>query len=75
MYHDIIPATEHLILLGAFPKELFLLFVPTLPGNFLLLLEMAYLVELQFHAVLVQDLQVVDSAANVKVLEMVVGLD
>ena len=71
MYHNILPATEHLILLGAFSKDLLLPFVPTLAGNFLLLLEMKYSVEPQFDAALVQDLQVADSAANVKVLEMV----
>ena len=74
MYHNKIPATEHLILLRAFSKDLLLPFVPTLAGNFLLLLEMEYLVEPQFDAALVQDLHVADSAANVKVLEMVVNL-
>ena len=67
-----IPANKHLILQRAFSKDLPLLFVPTLAGNFLLLLGMEYLVEAQFDAVLVQDLQVADSAANVKALEMVV---
>ena len=65
MYHNIIPATECLILLRAFSKDLFLPLVPTLAGNFLLLLEMEYTVEPQFDGVLVQDLQVADSAANV----------
>ena len=73
MYHNKIPATEHLILLRAFSKDLLLPFVPTLAGNFLLLLEMEYLVEPQFDAALVQDLQVADSAVNVKVLEMVIA--
>ena len=72
MYHNMIPANKHLILQRAFSKDLPLLFVPTLAGNFLLLLGMEYLVEAQFDAVLVQDLQVADSAANVKALEMVV---
>ena len=73
MYHNKIPATEHLILLRAFSKDLLLPFVPTLAGNFLLLLEIEYLVEPQFDAVLVQELQVADSAVNVKVLEMVIA--
>ena len=73
MYHNKIPATEHLILLRAFSKDLLLPFVPTLAGNFLLLLEIKYLVEPQFDAALVQDLQVADSAVNVKVLEMVIA--
>ena len=72
MYHNMIPANKHLILQRAFSKDLPLLFVPTLAGNFLLLLGMEYLVEAQFDVVLVQDLQVADSAANVKALEMVV---
>ena len=66
---------EHLILLRASSKDLLPPFVPTLPGNFLLLLEMEYLVEPQLDTVLVQNLQVTDSAANVKVLEMLVSLD
>ena len=74
MYHNMIPATGHLILLGAFSEDLLLLFVPTLAGNFLLLLEIEYLVDAQFDAVLVQDLQMADSAANVKALKMVVAL-
>ena len=71
----IIPATEHLILLEVFSRDLLQPFVPTLAGNFLLLLEMEYPVEPQFDTVPVKDLQVADSAANVKVLEMLVGLD
>ena len=71
----IIPATEHLILLEVFSRDLLQPFVPTLAGNFLLLLEMEYPVEPQFDTVSVKDLQVADSAANVKVLEMLVGLD
>ena len=67
MYHNIIPAAKHLILLGVLPKDLLLYFVPTLAGNFLLLLEM----EAQFDALQVQNVQV---AANVQALEMVVGL-
>ena len=75
MYHNIIPATEHLILLDVFSRDLLLPFVPTLAGNFLLFPEMEYIVEPQFDTVLVQDLQAADSAANVKVSEMLVGLD
>ena len=67
MYHNIIPAAKHLILLGVLPKDLLLYFVPALAGNFLLLLEM----EAQFDALQVQNVQV---AANVQALEMVVGL-
>ena len=70
MYHNIIPAAKHLILLGVLPKDLLLYFVPALAGNFLLLLEM----EAQFDALQVQNVQVADSAANVQTLEMVVGL-
>ena len=71
MYHNKIPATEHSTLLGAFSRDLLLPFVPTLAGNYLLLLEMEYLVEPQFGTVLVQNLQVADSATNVKALETV----
>ena len=71
MYHNIIPATKHLILLWALSKDLLLLFVPLLVGNFLLLMVIEYPVEPQFDAVLVQDFQEADSAANVKALEMV----
>ena len=67
MYHNIIPAAKHLILLGVLPKDLLLYFVPALAGNFLLLLEM----EAQFDALQVQNVQVADSAANV---QAVVGL-
>ena len=70
-----IPANKHLILQRAFSKDLPLLFVPTLAGNFLLLLGMEYLVEAQFDAVLVQDLQVADSAANVKALDSVLCIE
>ena len=45
MYHNVIPTTEHLILLEAFSKDPLLPFVRTLAGNFLLLLEMEYPVE------------------------------
>ena len=45
MYRNIIPATEHLNLLEASSKDFLL---ETLAGNFLLLLEMEYLVEPQF---------------------------
>ena len=68
--YNIIPETKHLILLRAFSKDILLLFVLTLAENFLLLLDMEYLV---IDAALVQDLQVADSAATVKVLEMVVA--
>ena len=60
MYYNLIPATKHLILLGAPSKDLLLLFVPTLAGNFLLLPKMEYLVEYyveaQFDAVLEENL-------------------
>ena len=74
MYRNIIPATKHLILLGAFSKDILLLFVPALAGNFLLLLEMEYLADVQFDALHVQDVRVADSAANVQAFEKVVGL-
>ena len=55
-----IPANKHLILLREFSKDLLLLFVPTLAGNFLQFPEMEYLVEYhveeQFDAVLVENL-------------------
>ena len=60
MYYNMIPANKHLILLRAFSKDLLLLFVPTLAGNFLQFPEMEYLVEYhveeQFDAVLVENL-------------------